>query len=237
MSDMSWHGLVTNASPFAVPVGAAIEQVNLCSDIPGQIHSRGGMAPVSYVGESEEIRDVHAFESGDDVLLISITPRGLVVSTSPSRQERLEGAIDPLLASANGGVQTNYIHRYRNIGSDQEPGPPPPDGGGTDGPAPGSTTNIILGGSSSTPYDAFPFYVDANIQCDQENPIDEFFGGLSDTNFASSALLESRLCRNPFYTATATGEFNLTAESGDNLTDASGRLLSVYGTVFLRTEA
>jgi hypothetical protein len=42
-----WHGLVTAASPYILPPGAAVEQVNAQSRTPGQLTVRGGMASVS----------------------------------------------------------------------------------------------------------------------------------------------------------------------------------------------
>lgn len=38
-----WGGLATNASPYAVPPGAAVEQVNLQCIRPGQIEGRPGL--------------------------------------------------------------------------------------------------------------------------------------------------------------------------------------------------
>jgi hypothetical protein len=48
----AWSGLATNASPFALPPGAAVKQVNLCTHIPGQLTLRGGMRPVAFSDES-----------------------------------------------------------------------------------------------------------------------------------------------------------------------------------------
>ena len=42
-----WPGLITSASPYIIPAGAAVEQVNAQSIIPGQISVRGGMANVT----------------------------------------------------------------------------------------------------------------------------------------------------------------------------------------------
>lgn len=43
-----WAGLVTNASPYAIPPGAAVTQVNLQAIVPGQISVRPGTASVSF---------------------------------------------------------------------------------------------------------------------------------------------------------------------------------------------
>lgn len=43
-----WAGLVTNASPYALPSGAAVTQVNLQILNPGQVRVRPGEAVVSF---------------------------------------------------------------------------------------------------------------------------------------------------------------------------------------------
>ena len=56
-----WGGLATNASPYAVPPGAAVTQVNLQSLIPGQLSVRPGMAAVSWSSHSGAGQPVVAF--------------------------------------------------------------------------------------------------------------------------------------------------------------------------------
>lgn len=43
-----WPGLVTSASPYILPAGGAVEQINAQSAIPGQLSVRGGMKNVSF---------------------------------------------------------------------------------------------------------------------------------------------------------------------------------------------
>lgn len=43
-----WAGLVTNASPYAIPPGAAVSQVNLQCVSPGKVEVRPGLSPVSF---------------------------------------------------------------------------------------------------------------------------------------------------------------------------------------------
>jgi hypothetical protein len=43
-----WPGLVTAASPYVIPAGASVEQVNAQSSIPGQLTVRGGMGSVGH---------------------------------------------------------------------------------------------------------------------------------------------------------------------------------------------
>lgn len=47
-----WAGLVTNASPYAIPPGAAVTQVNLQVLSPGQITVRPGTAAVSFASHT-----------------------------------------------------------------------------------------------------------------------------------------------------------------------------------------
>lgn len=47
-----WAGLVTNASPYAIPPGAAVTQVNLQVIAPGQIALRPGTAAVSFTSHT-----------------------------------------------------------------------------------------------------------------------------------------------------------------------------------------
>jgi hypothetical protein len=44
-----WGGLVTNASPYVLPPGAAVTQVNLQAIAPGMLSVRPGRAAVSFV--------------------------------------------------------------------------------------------------------------------------------------------------------------------------------------------
>jgi hypothetical protein len=45
-----WPGWVSNASPYILPAGGAVEQVNATSLPPGQLSVRGGMMPVATEG-------------------------------------------------------------------------------------------------------------------------------------------------------------------------------------------
>jgi hypothetical protein len=44
----SWKGLVTNASPYSIPPGAAVTQVNLQVLTPGRLMCRPGTVAVSF---------------------------------------------------------------------------------------------------------------------------------------------------------------------------------------------
>ena len=43
-----WSGLVTNASPYSIPPGSTVQQVNLQCLVPGQLTVRPGMQSISF---------------------------------------------------------------------------------------------------------------------------------------------------------------------------------------------
>lgn len=48
-----WSGLVTAASPYILPAGGSVEQINAMSHIPGQLTVRGGMQAVLVDGPED----------------------------------------------------------------------------------------------------------------------------------------------------------------------------------------
>jgi hypothetical protein len=48
-----WGGLVTQASPYAIPPGGATQQVNFALTKPGQLTSRGGMREMNAVAADQ----------------------------------------------------------------------------------------------------------------------------------------------------------------------------------------
>lgn len=44
----TWKGLVTNGSPYALPVGAAVTQSNFQCRRPGELNARNGQASVTF---------------------------------------------------------------------------------------------------------------------------------------------------------------------------------------------
>lgn len=62
-----WAGLATNVSPYAIPPGAAVTQVNLQCLSPGQLNVRSGMASMSWTthsGSTVPITTLQRFQSG-----------------------------------------------------------------------------------------------------------------------------------------------------------------------------
>jgi hypothetical protein len=84
---MKWAGLVTNASPYEVPQGCAVTQVNLQVLAPGQLTVRPGHMPVSFASTSGSTsRIITAFrypKDTDGVVYQDATGR-VFISRGPS---------------------------------------------------------------------------------------------------------------------------------------------------------
>jgi len=66
-----WGGLVTNASPYVLPPGAAVTQVNLQAIVPGQLSVRPGTAAVSFASltaGTAPIRSALRYPTGNSVI-------------------------------------------------------------------------------------------------------------------------------------------------------------------------
>lgn len=60
-----WQGLVTAASPYILPPGGAVEQVNAQSRVPGQLTVRDGMRVVSASGTgSDALLEIWGYSPG-----------------------------------------------------------------------------------------------------------------------------------------------------------------------------
>lgn len=157
MKPSQWPGLVTNASPFAIPATAAVEQVNLSSAVPGQAEVRKGMRQVAVVGGLPGILDCVPYEVEGRVVLLAMLPSGeLVAADSPSYGWQAEVPFDPPLVGA-GVVKSSYTQRFVEDATDPlTPNPPsqPPPPPGTPCPA------AADGGNASTT--AWTYSADAN---------------------------------------------------------------------------
>lgn len=110
----SWKGLVTQASPFVLPGGAAVEQVNIGTRIPGQITSRGGMRAVTTTPAAAGILDCFPYEYDGKVVLVALTATGgLVAVESPAYGTPPASAVEPTLAIQQGQVATAYTQEYK----------------------------------------------------------------------------------------------------------------------------
>lgn len=68
----TWAGLATNASPYSIPPGAAVTQVNLQVLVPGEVSVRPGSAPMTFAthsGASAPIRSVIRYPSNTEAIV------------------------------------------------------------------------------------------------------------------------------------------------------------------------
>jgi len=125
MRAQDWKGLVTDASPYALPPGAATEQVNLRSNTSGQLTCRGGMRVVAFGNQvGEEVIDIyphncvgHAPAITD--ALIVLKPSGGIEAWSGAALHTPPGQPEfPALAPPSGEIQSNYIGQFRAHGGE-----------------------------------------------------------------------------------------------------------------------
>lgn len=91
-----WGGVVTAVSPYVVPPGGAVEQINAQSLYPGQLTVRGGMAPVSEGGGDPRTAAAGAIlelwgysrGSGDTEIVFAFTDAGEIVEIENPRIEQ-----------------------------------------------------------------------------------------------------------------------------------------------------
>lgn len=108
-----WAGLVTNASPYAIPEGAATEQTNLTTLIPGQLTSRGGMRRVAFTSSASEIRDCFPYVTSTAVKLLVLNADGSISVMSTPAYDTAPGApLDPSLTPSSGQVVSNYVGTF-----------------------------------------------------------------------------------------------------------------------------
>ena len=43
-----WTGLVSNASPYSIPPGSTVQQINLQCLVPGKLTVRPGLTPITF---------------------------------------------------------------------------------------------------------------------------------------------------------------------------------------------
>jgi hypothetical protein len=76
-----WQGLVTNASPYALPAGAAVTQVNLQAIAPGQLNVRPGTVSVSFTthtGAAAPVIQAFRYQHGTADHIVYQNSSGLV---------------------------------------------------------------------------------------------------------------------------------------------------------------
>lgn len=183
----SWNGLVTNASPFSIPVSAAVEQVNLAADIPGQIYSRGGMRPVASVSSAGALLDVLPYYADGRTFMLAMDEFGaLHLLESPAYGAPLATPTEPSLVAGAGTVATSYTYRYLDgrQGAASDPESPEP-------PAPvDPLVESLDGGTASTT--SWQYVIDANAEV-PPGKLATYEGGTASTSFAVATIRQSQL--------------------------------------------
>lgn len=83
-----WPGLVTNASPYSLPPGAAVTQVNLQVVSPGQVTVRPGLTAVtwsSHTGSTATVQVAMRFQHGaTETVVYQNSSGGIFVAKGPA---------------------------------------------------------------------------------------------------------------------------------------------------------
>lgn len=187
MSKGAWGGLITNASPFALPVGAAVEQVNLAADVAGQIYTRGGMWPVAFATQdaaSGPFVDCHPYARNGQSWLLCMKDDGSLVSLAgPAYGEEPAAPLEPQLSAAS-GMASSYTMRYVVGAVDDPPQAPQPD--------PTALVSALFGGKAST--SSWPYVANAASLCAGSGKQSHFVGGSAGTTVFPDSTAPSELC-------------------------------------------
>lgn len=151
-----WAGLVTKASPYILPPGAGVEQVNLSTAIPGQMTTRDGMRRVVGTEDVPNVLDCFAFDFGGQSVIAVMLPDGsLAVVNSPAYGPETTMPSEPVFGIQAGQTGATYTNRYV-IGPASETVPPAPspspyrDSIGGGGASSSSWTATVAGGATVT---------------------------------------------------------------------------------------
>lgn len=118
MKPTQWVGLVTNASPHAIPPGATVDQVNLGTETPGQLTVRGGMRVLSTLGVNTAY-DIHGYVSGGYYYAIYLNGfGGISYVKSPQYQAAPSAAVEPTLAPTGKLSSSSYTQRCKSAMED-----------------------------------------------------------------------------------------------------------------------
>lgn len=186
MRSESWKGLVTQASPFAIPAGAAVEQVNLCTSSPGQLTTRSGMRPVACIPGVAGPVDCCACEIGGKVVLLSLTADGqLIACESPAYGAKVRTPAEPQLSVLAGQTATSYTQRYLSGASGPTSDAPPttPEE---------SRFGLLSGGSAATV--SWQYKLDANAMCSGQGKVSAFSAGTAATQEVPPSLTAEGMC-------------------------------------------
>lgn len=181
MKSDQWAGLVTKASPYILPPGAAVEQVNLALAIPGQLTTRDGMRRVVCTESASDVLDCFPYDYNGNTVLLALTASGeLVALPSPAYGPETPAPHEPALTLTSSQTGTTYTQRFV-VGQVAETAPPEP-------PA-ADYVNELYGGLSST--SQWPYLAQAGSASEQPTTNDYFGGSASTPDFPPSLLTSS----------------------------------------------
>lgn len=175
-----FSGMISNASPYALPPGAAEIQVNLTTSVPGQLTTRGGMLPVRFTTRTPTLLDVYPYEHEGKTYIIGLKADGeLVALYSPALGDDAVPT-EPVLTVSSGQVAVSYTYRYvdGSYGGQVDTPPSPP----------GDTLFNTLNGWPQPDYK-----VDAEALCEPDD-VDQFDGGDAATTSIPPTVPPSGLC-------------------------------------------
>ena len=84
---MKWSGLVTNASPYSIPVGSAVTQVNMQILSPGRVSVRPGNVTVSFAtvtATTSKIISAFRYPAAVDAVVYQDDAGKVLVARGPS---------------------------------------------------------------------------------------------------------------------------------------------------------
>ena len=113
-----WGGLLTYASPYSVPPGAAVTQINLTCSYMGQLTVRDGMQPLRFSnGSVSQCVDVSAYSyQGLSKLLVLDETGQLQVLDAVDRDSPLGEPYLPSLPYAGDEIHVGYDYRWNEGG-------------------------------------------------------------------------------------------------------------------------
>ncbi len=79
-----WSGLVTNASPYAIPPGATVQQINLQCLVPGKLTARPGMQALAFASAdaaTQPVRSAFRYQNGTAEHLVYQDSAGRIYSS------------------------------------------------------------------------------------------------------------------------------------------------------------
>lgn len=123
MEVKQWAGLVTNASPYILPPGAATIQENLHCRTPGQLRVRDGMRLLTFgTGTGFESVSIYPYSFNGVTKLVALAANGTVsVLSAPAFPPVATPPVvptDPTLSPSAGQVVSSYTGRFYDY--DQE---------------------------------------------------------------------------------------------------------------------